>query len=135
MQYHHHLQLTHSLVLTFATSLPLRILRIRQRPAPSILEGQLTTLSRISSASVARLRHTPGLRCLLILRTRHIRAHHTPHHRQRHLITPILLRLIRILQVARRQCTTNDPFQPTSRPQTCRMLSIRPSLIPKRQLQ
>ena len=135
MQYHHHLQLTHSLVLTFATSLPLRILRIRQPLPPSILEGQLTTLSRISSASVARLRHIPGLRCLLILQTRHIRAHHTLHLRQRHLITPILLRLIRILQVARRQCTTNGPFQPTSRPRTCPILSIRQSPIPKRQLQ
>ena len=135
MQYHHHLQLTHSLVLTFATSLPLRILRIRQPLPPSILEGQLTTLSRISSASVARLRQTPGLRCLLILQTRHIKAHHTLHLRQRRLTTLILLRLIRILQVARRQCTTNGLFQPTSRPRTCPILSIRQSLIPKRQLQ
>ena len=134
MQYHHHLQLTHSLVLTFATSLPLRILRIRQRLPPNILEGQLTTLSRISSASVARLRHTPGLRCLLILRTRHIRAHHTLHLRQRHRITPILLRLIRTPRVASRQSTTNGPFRPISRPRTCQILSIRLSLIPKRQI-
>ena len=135
MQYRHHLQLTHSLVLTFATSLPLRILRNRQRLPPSILEGQLTTLSRISSASVARLHHTLGTRCLPILQIRHIKTPHTPHPHQRHLVTPILLRLIPILQEARKHCTINDRFQPTFRRQTYRTLPTPQSLIRKRHLQ
>ena len=114
MQYRHHLPLTHSLVLTLPTSLPLLRLRTLLPLAPSILEARLTISSPTSSASLLRLPPTQDIQYLLKRHRHRIRVHLTPLRLQQDLITPILLQQSQELK----QCTTNDRFQTIFRPPT-----------------
>jgi len=125
MQHRHHLQLTHSLVLTCATSHLLQLLRTPRQLLRNTLEALSTTLSRTSNPNLPHHHQILGIMACLHkwvnrrTRTR-IRILHTPRLHRRHRITRTLRPQIQPSREDQQRTTktANGHFQRISH-QTC----------------